>query len=158
MKKARKLARKRLDERLLRFSALGPAPAGGWVRAIRDGLGLTAAQLAGRLGVRPPSIVDLERNEAEGRITLATLRRAAEALDCTLVYALVPKKGLEAAVQEAARAAAKRELAFSLHTMGLEDQAPRGADRREMADALAEEIAEAGGRRLWGEVAKKDER
>ncbi len=150
MKRNRKLARKRLDERLARFTGLGPPPSGGWVRAIRDSLGLTAAQLASRLRVRPPSIFDLERNEADAKVTIATLRRAAEALDCTLVYALVPNKGLERTVTDAARVAAKCELAASLHTMGLEGQSPRGKDRRAMEEALATDIAEAGGRRLWG--------
>lgn len=150
----RRLARRRLDERLAPFASLGPPPAGGWIRAIRDALGLQLGQLADRLGVRPPSVTELERNEAEERITLATLRRAAEALDCTLVYAVVPKQPLEAMVQHAAAAAARRELNAVLHTMSLEDQAPRNADRKEMIDALAAQIAEAGGRRLWGDAAK----
>jgi predicted DNA-binding mobile mystery protein A len=150
MKKSPKLARRRLDERLQAFAGLGAAPPQGWVRAIRDSLGLTAAQLARRLGVRQSSVADLEKNEAEGRITLATLRRAAEAMDCTLVYALVPKQSLESMVEAAAAAAAKRELASSLHTMELEAQGVRAKDRREMLDALAAEIAAAGGRRLWG--------
>ncbi len=150
----RRLARRRLDERLAAFAAFGPAPAGGWVRAIRDALGLQLSQLAERLGVRPPSVTELERNEAEERITLATLRRAAEALDCTLVYAIVPKRPLEAMVQDAAAAAARRELNAVLHTMGLEDQTPRTVDRKEMIDALAAQIAEAGGRRLWGDAVK----
>lgn len=154
MKKTRQLARRRLDERLSRFVGLGGAPASGWVRAIRDSLGLTSEQLAERLGVRQPSVLGLERNEAEGRITLATLRRAAEAMDCTLVYALAPNTPLEAMVQEAALDAAKRELAATLQTMRLEDQAPRKADQREMLQALAMEIAEAGGRRLWGGASK----
>jgi predicted DNA-binding mobile mystery protein A len=150
----RRLARRRLDERLADFAVLGPPPAGGWIRAIRDALGLQLGQLAERLNVRPPSVTELERNEAEERITLATLRRAAEALDCTLVYAIVPNKPLEAMVQDAAAAAARRELNAVLHTMSLEDQAPRNADRKEMIDARAAEIAEAGGRRLWGDVVK----
>ncbi|MES1199945.1 MAG: mobile mystery protein A [Pseudomonadota bacterium] len=154
MKKSAKLARRRLDERLGAFVDLGSPPPLGWVRAIRDSLGLTAAQLARRLNIRPSSVADLEKNEAEGKVTLATLRRAAEAMDCTLVYALIPKKSLETMVEEAAQAAAKRELAASLHTMELEAQGVRGRDRREMLDALAAEIAEAGGRRLWGETAK----
>src|SRR5262249_51644982 len=121
----RRLARRRLDERLAAFASLGPAPAGGWVRAVRDALGLQVGQLAERVGVRPPSATDLERNEPEERITLATLRRAAEALDCTLVYAIVPSRPLEAMVQDAAAAAARRELNAVLHTMSLENQAPR---------------------------------
>jgi predicted DNA-binding mobile mystery protein A len=150
----RRLARRRLDERLGAFASLGPPPAGGWIRAIRDALGLQLGQLAERLNVRPPSVTELERNEAEERVTLATLRRAAEALDCTLVYAIVPNKPLEAMVQDAAAAAARRELNAVLHTMSLEDQAPRNADRKEMVDALAAQIAEAGGRRLWGDAVK----
>ena len=151
MKERAKLARRRLDERLSAYAGLGPAPPAGWVRAIRDSLGLTAVQLARRLGMRPSSVADLEKNEAEGRITLATLRRAAEAMDCTLIYALAPKKPLRSMVAEAALAAAERELAASLHTMELEAQGVRSADRRDMLDALAVEIAEVGGRRLWGE-------
>jgi predicted DNA-binding mobile mystery protein A len=150
VKNAANLARRRLDERLKAFTGLGAAPPMGWVRALRDALGLTGAQLARRIGIRPASLSDLEKNEATGAITLATLKRAAEALDCTLVYALVPNKSLETMVEEAAKAAAKKELAAALHTMELEAQGVRGADKREMLEALAAEIAKAGGKRLWG--------
>jgi predicted DNA-binding mobile mystery protein A len=150
VKDAANLARRRLDERLKAFTGLGATPPMGWVRAVRDALGLTGAQLARRLGIRPASLSELEKNEAKGAITLATLRRAAEALDCTFVYALVPNQSLDAMVEEAARAAAKKELAASLHTMELEAQGVRAGDQREMLEALAAEIAKAGGKRLWG--------
>jgi predicted DNA-binding mobile mystery protein A len=122
----------------------------GWVRAIRDALGLTGAQLARRLNIRPASLSELEKNEASGRITLATLKRAAEALDCTFVYALVPKRSLEKTVEEAAKAAAQKELAAALYTMELEAQGVRAGDKREMLEALTADIAKAGGKRLWG--------
>jgi predicted DNA-binding mobile mystery protein A len=144
------LARRRLDERLKAFAGLGAAPPLGWVRALRDALGLTGAQLARRIGIRPASLSELEKNEATGRITLSTLKRAAEALDCTFVYALVPNQSLDAMVEEAARAAAKKELAASLHTMELEAQGVRAGDKREMLEALVADIAKAGGKRLWG--------
>lgn len=150
MKTASILARRRLDERLKAFAGLGAAPPMGWVRALRDALGLTGAQLARRIGIRPASLSELEKNEAKGAITLATLRRAAEALDCTLVYALVPNKSLETMVKEAATAAAQSELAASFHTMALEGQDLRAADKREMVEELAADIARAGGKRLWG--------
>jgi predicted DNA-binding mobile mystery protein A len=150
MKPASTLARRRLDERLKGFAGLGAAPPMGWVRALRDALGVTGAQLARRLNIRPASLSELEKNEASGRITLATLRRAAEALDCTLVYALIPNTSLESMVEEAAKAAAKKELAAALHTMELEAQGVRGADKREMLEALTADIAKAGGKRLWG--------
>lgn len=150
MKTAQTLARRRLDERLKPFAGLGAAPPMGWVRAIRDALGLTGAQLARRLGIRPASLSELEKNEAKGAITLATLRRAAEALDCTLVYALVPNQSLDAMVKEAATSAAQKQLAASFHSMALEGQDLRAADKRDMVEERAAEIARAGGKRLWG--------
>jgi transcriptional regulator with XRE-family HTH domain len=55
------------------------------------------------MGVKQPSVVALEQSEAKGTIELATLRRVAEALDCTLVYALVPNRPLEQTVRDRAR-------------------------------------------------------
>lgn len=150
MKNSTSLARRRLDERLKPFAGLGAAPLMGWVRALRDALGMTGAQLARRIGIRPASLSDLEKNEATGAITLATLRRAAEALDCTLVYALIPNPSLQAMVEKAARSAAQKQLAASFHTMALEGQGLRAADKHEMVEELAAEIAKAGGKRLWG--------
>src|ERR1700693_1868187 len=111
MTKARLAAQSRsqLDER---FRELGPAtrytpPVRGWIKALREALGMSTAQLAKRLGIRQPSLVALEQSEAKGTIELATLRRVAEALDCTLVYALVPHKPVEAMVRDRAPAFAR---------------------------------------------------
>lgn len=127
---ARLRARRSLDERLL---ALKPearfrAPPKGWVRAIRDALGMTGVQFAARLGIRPQSVESLEQSEANGAITLKSLRRAAEALDCTLVYALVPNGSLEGAVRARARNIAMHDLGRVAHTMKLEDQATADDD------------------------------
>jgi predicted DNA-binding mobile mystery protein A len=97
-------------------------PPKGWICAIRDALGMTGVQLAKRLGITPQSADALERSEATGSIKLETLRRAAEALDCTVVYALIPNKPLESAVRDRARAIALRDLARVAHTMKLEAQ------------------------------------
>ena len=108
MKKARLAAhsRSQLDER---FQELGPAkrytpPVRGWIKALQEALGMSTAQLAKRLGISQPSLVLLEQSEAKGTIELATLRRAAQALDCTLVYAVVPNKPLETTIRDRARA------------------------------------------------------
>src|ERR1039458_422258 len=136
MAKARLAAKSRahLDER---FRDLGPAmryasPVPGWIKAIREALGMSTAQLAKRLAVKQPSVVALEQSEAKGTIELATLRRVADALDCTLVYALVPNKPLEAMVRDRARAFARRRLEPVEHSMLLEDQkvTAKGADAR----------------------------
>jgi len=81
--------------------------------------------MAQRLGVSQPSVIALEQSEAHGAISLKTLRRAAEALDCTLVYALIPNKPLETTVRDRARAFASRRRRFIQHSMLLEDQQVR---------------------------------
>jgi predicted DNA-binding mobile mystery protein A len=110
-----------------RFTALRPLanaqrPPRGWLRAIRDALGMTTAQLGRRLGVSQPRIVELEQSEVSGSVTLNTLQRAAEALGCRLVYALVPDRPLAETVQERADLVAKRETDAVAQSMRLEDQ------------------------------------
>ena len=125
MKKHLTRARDALDGRLspMRPTDRFTVPPQGWIRAIRDALGMSGAQLAAKLGMKPPSVVALEQSEAAATIRLETLQKAAAALDCELVYALVPRKPLEEIVQDRARMIALRELGGIAHSMGLEDQA-----------------------------------
>ncbi|MBV8446883.1 MAG: mobile mystery protein A, partial [Hyphomicrobiales bacterium] len=90
-------AARHLDQRLKALSAItrNSLPPRGWIRAIRDALGMTTVQLARRLGVSQPRITELEKSELSGSISLRSLRRAAEALGCQVVYVLVPNKPLE---------------------------------------------------------------
>src|SRR5262245_8023854 len=123
------LARKRLDEAIAAFRAVDhPRPPRGWVRAIRDALGMTTRQLAARMGLSQSTIAALEKGEEAETVSLKTLREAAKALDCRLVYALVPNTTLEEAVNARARALADAQLARIHHTMRLEDQALRASD------------------------------
>lgn len=126
----RQRARQRLDERLrpLKPTDRFQVPPRGWVRAIREALGMTGRQFARRLNVSPQSVDALEKSEASGAIKIETLRRAAEALDCTLVYALVPNTELEQAVRDRARKLALRDLGRVAHTMNLEAQGTGNAD------------------------------
>jgi predicted DNA-binding mobile mystery protein A len=126
----RKRARLTLDNRL---AALKPeeqfkAPSRGWIRALRDALGMSSAQLGKRLGKVSQSVDDWEKAEANGSISLKTLRQAAEALECSLVYALVPKTSLDDAFYSRARKIAKRALSRVAHTMKLEAQGIDDAD------------------------------
>ncbi|MBM3581146.1 MAG: mobile mystery protein A [Alphaproteobacteria bacterium] len=148
---SRHRARQRLDERL---KALKPEdrftpPPRGWVRAIRDALGMTGVQFARRLGVRPQSAEALEKSEAGGAIELKTLRRAAEALDCTLVYALVPNRPLEETVLARARKIAARDLGRVAHTMELEAQGTEDSDMATRIDAYIRDVLNE--RDLWNE-------
>lgn len=141
-------SRVRLDERFGQFGSAERyrAPARGWIRAIRQGLGMSTAQLAKRLGIRQPSVVDLERSEERGSIELATLRRVAEALDCNLVYILVPNKPLETTIRERARALLRRRRRPVEHTMLLEDQQVRETESNVQVDDI---IRETNPRLFW---------
>jgi predicted DNA-binding mobile mystery protein A len=148
---ARRRARQRLDERL---QALKPIerfkpPPKGWARAIRDSLGMTGVQFGKRLGIRPQSVEALEKSEANASIQLKTLRRAAAALDCTLIYALVPNSSLEGAVRERARKIAIRDLGRVAHTMKLEAQETGGANLETRIEAYIRDILKE--RDLWNE-------
>lgn len=120
-----------------RFAAIRPLlkvarPPKGWLRAVRDALGMTTSQLARRIGVTQPRIVELEQAELSGSVTLTSLQRAADALGCRLVYALVPNRPLAEVVRDRAHLIAENQLASVRHTMRLEDQAVD--DKRAIAE------------------------
>ncbi len=139
MARNNRLARQRLDERFDEIRPLlgRPRPHMGWIRAIRQALGMSGPELAHRLGVTPQSVSDMERNEATGSIKLETLERAAASLGCDLEYVLVPRKSLDGMVEEQARRKARHHMARIAHHGSLEGQVLP----REMVEAEIEELA-----------------
>jgi predicted DNA-binding mobile mystery protein A len=125
-----------------------PRPPRGWVRAVREALGMSAAVLAARMGTTAGTATRLEQSEAEDRIRLDTLRRAADALGCDLFYLLIPRRPLTAVVRDRARELAHWQVAAVEQTMRLEDQATGQA--KEMEDQLTEQLLGRGG--LWGDA------
>jgi predicted DNA-binding mobile mystery protein A len=124
-------------------------PVRGWIKAIREALGMSSAQLAKRLKIKQPTVAAMEQSELKGTIQLATLRRLAEAMNCTLVYALVPNDSLETIVREQARKVAKRRLQSVEHSMLLEDQSVPATDFDARIDALARDMNP---RALWDDT------
>jgi predicted DNA-binding mobile mystery protein A len=149
----RTTARKQLDKRLnmTRNSDGLSRPPRGWIRAIREALGMTSAQLGMRLGVSQPTALAYEKGEMSKSITLDSLERAAHALDCRLVYALVSRKPLQELVEERARALARKRLRAVAHSMALEDQGVEESDEREHLERLVEQLLEGPGSALWEE-------
>jgi predicted DNA-binding mobile mystery protein A len=115
---------------------------------------MTLAQLGRRLRIDAAGISRYQKGEARGAITLDTLRRAADALECDLVYAFVPRAGsFERMVYERARAVARREMARTEHTMALEDQAVDPETTSWQVEQLTNRLAEEVPRRLWDDDA-----
>jgi predicted DNA-binding mobile mystery protein A len=96
-------------------------------------------------------LVRLERSEVADAITLGSLRAAAEAMDCTLVYAIVPNRSLTETARARATSIADAQLSRMHHTMRLEDQALTRDDLVEERNRLIEGILARGGSRLWEE-------
>ena len=144
-------ALKQLDKTLagMRSALAVQPPARGWLRAIRDALGMSGPQLAKRMRMTKQGVADLEKKEVSGSISLNTLRKAAEAMDCVLVYAVVPRDSLTAIVERQARKVAEGHAAYSAHTMLLEDQLPSAEERRAAIDAATAELARTMPKNLW---------
>ncbi|MGO9939159.1 MAG: mobile mystery protein A [Terracidiphilus sp.] len=122
----RNLRLKQLDRVLKPFRTARevPRPSKGWIRGIRQALGVSSGELARRLGTSRQLPLQLEKGEAEDRITLKSLRAVANALDCDLVYALVPRaRSMQELIENQARAEAKNRVLGVEHSMALEDQA-----------------------------------
>lgn len=145
------LRRRQLDRQL---SALVPLaqntrPKRGWIREIRDALGMTSVQLARRVGISQPTVVRLEHSEAEETISLKSLKKMAEALDCSLVYAFVPHTSLEETLRKQAERRAATLTGRVEHSMRLEAQGRGGEEREIEQRELAEELVRTLSRELW---------
>ncbi len=133
-----------------READLPARPRHGWTATIRIALGMSTTALARRLKMTAPGLRKLEKAEADMTITLASLQKMAESLNCELRYALVPRQPLEQMLLDRAREVISEEMRPVEHSMALEDQAVQGANRQRQIDALARLLlAEKSKRGLW---------
>ena len=142
---------RQLDATLSRWRAadLPSRPPSGWLKVIREALGMTATRQAKTLGVTTSTVTRLETSEADETISLATLRRAAEALGCELQYALVPKQSLADTLEARATALACQQIAAISHSMALEAQATSRQIVEAQTLALADSLLKGSRRALW---------
>lgn len=152
-KRVLKAQRQRLDEILK--APQGPAaaerPRAGWLKAVREALGMTSQQLAKRMKLKNhASILKFEKGEVDGSITLDVLERSAQALGCKLIYAIVPESGsFDDLVEARARAVASDVVKRVSHSMKLENQATAKSQQMNQVSELAAELKEKLDSRLW---------
>ena len=125
------------------------APSRGWLKEIREAIGRTERQQAGRLGISGSTLHKSEQSEADERITLGQLRKLADGLDCELVYALVPRKPLTEVVRDRAKQLAKEEVYGVAHTMSLEDQRPTDERIQKQVARRVDELLRGKWSALW---------
>lgn len=119
-------------------------PAQGWIRTIREALGMTSKQLARRMEMSQPRVIQMEKNERN--LKISTLEKTAEALGCKLVYALVPQEPIEQMIQKQAYLRAEEVYNRVNVSMALEDQQVHS---KEMIDEIAKELMNGSISRIW---------
>lgn len=138
----------RVLEPFRRASKRGP-PQDGWARAIREALGMSIRQLADRSRLSKTSVHSIEINEAAGSVQLDSLRTLAEAMECDLVYALVPKNSLQAFLDRQAERKAREVVEQVSNSMDLEAQGLGEEKRETQVERLKDELLRSRGRDFW---------
>lgn len=148
-----KLRLRQIDSDLKVFRDVTRVPSTGWLSVVRGALGLSKSAVARKLGVAPTTVLRYESGEAAGTITLETLRKYADALDCDMVYGLVPRaSSLESLLRQRARFVAERTIRGVAYTMALESQAPPSHHVQEQIEELAEELVRTRSAELWRDM------
>ena len=140
-----------LDKRFLAFASLATAlrPEKGWIKAVREALGMTTAQMGKRLEVSQQRAAMIEKAEADGSITLKSLEQAAQSLGCRVVYVLYPEEPLNKTMRARAEAIADKQLLSVEQTMRLEDQSVADTElRKDTRARLVDELLKRPAR-LW---------
>jgi len=144
-----------LDDKLSAFEPLQDEqpPSQGWIRFVRQSIGMSLRQLGSRMGIKAQSVSDIEHRELEGKVTIETMRNVAEGLDMRFVYAFVPRSGtVTDMVRRQARRIAEDAVARTSISMSLEEQSvPRDELLREV-DYLVEELLRKNSRTFWNTI------
>jgi predicted DNA-binding mobile mystery protein A len=143
----RQLRAQQIDRIVLPLRSIRlPRPQKGWIRAFREAMGLSYAELGERMQASRSLAAQQEKAEVDDRITLRSLRACASALDCELVYAFVPRgTSIEETLAARARVVASETVRRVEHSMALEDQASGNVDQA--VDAQARRVTRSGKKR-----------
>ncbi len=152
MRNKRKLLIEQLDQKLQSFSESRKVlvPERGWINTIRTTLNMTMAQLGAKLNITRQGVKKIEESEANGAITLNSLKDVAKAMDLKLVYALVPKNGtFDELIQTRAEKLAQKIVLRTNQNMKLEDQGIGDEKIAKTIKDLADEIKREMRKSLW---------
>jgi len=152
MRNKRKLLIEQLDQKLQPFSETRKVlvPERGWVNTIRTTLNMTMAQLGTKLNITRQGVKRIEESEANGTITLNSLKDVANAMDLKLVYTLVPKNGtINDLIEIKSEKLAKKIVLRTNQNMKLEDQGIGDKKIAKTIKELASEIKREMKKSLW---------
>jgi predicted DNA-binding mobile mystery protein A len=116
-------------------------PPEGWLRTVRNALGMSGAQLAKRMGVTRARVAQAEHAELTGGVTLKSMQATAEAMGCKFVYAIVPPGRIEDIVMAQARKKAMAIVGTASKHMALEGQTLPNDKIAQQIDRLTQDLA-----------------
>ncbi len=148
-----RLLRQQLDAKLrgMRRAGEEPVPVKGWIRSIREALAMNARQLAARMGLSPSRISELEEAERTGAVTINSMRRAAEALDCRFVYMLLPASSLEETLEAQVEKYLREKFQRVGQSMLLEEQELEHRDEALLFRSMRDEFMHDTPKAVWEE-------
>ena len=147
----RKVIREQLDEKLkVLKSFVGVLPQQGWVKTIREVLGMSASQLGKKVGIDQSRISRLENAEKAGDLKLSSLQKIAKGLDMEFVYGFVPKDTLETMMINQARSLALKRFKTLNATMSLENQSLSENEKKKALEDMIQKILIENPKELWG--------
>ena|SRR3990167_6743406 len=147
----KRLMREQIQASVMDFFDLTkkPAPKNGWIKTIREALGLSSKVLANKLGCSQANISYMEAREKKKSISLESLEQVAQAMNCKLVYCLVPLEPFDKILEKQARKVAKKQIRLVNHSMKLEQQGLNAKQLKQEEDALIEELLSGNPKNLW---------
>lgn len=147
----KKLIRKQLDKKLKKLKPLlkMAVPSGGWINAIREGLGMTLEELGSRVDLDRARVYRIEQAEVHGDVKLSTLKKMADGLGVKFVYGFVPEQDLEEIVHQQALKIAKKRLDRIDYSMKLELQGVSDEEQEEALNDLVDRILVEDPKKFW---------
>ena len=149
----KKLIREQLDNKLSTlkgFTAQGLKSI-GWIKTIREALGMTSTNLASRVGVNQSRIIHMEKAERDGNIKISTMEKIADALDMDFVYGFVPRTSLNEMVRQQAKKIALHKMERLDNTMRLEQQELSSEEKERALKDMIDRILIDGQKDFWKE-------
>lgn len=128
-------------------------PPFGWIKFLREALGISLMQLGKKMSMTQQGISAIERREKDGTVTLNSLKEIANAMDMQFVYAIIPKDGtLDSLVERKARALATQIVLRTSNTMKLEEQGNSDARIEKAIKEKTEEFRREMPSILWDQI------
>ena len=147
----KKLMRQQIQERFKAYEEAGqkPTPPQGWIKTIREALGMSSQVLAKRMGKSRSNVTSMEQSEQRKTISLKSLEQIAQALNCKLVYCLVPIEPLDKILESQARKVAQKRIALINHSMKLEQQGLTAQQLKQQEDDLVQALLFGSPKKIW---------